>query len=329
MSTQKKLPEEAAGKEKAPPLPGGEKTAENFSESLSRKSRTKLPKKKDSSSCGKNRKTWRAYPAIFRIQLLEAIQYRAAGLAGAATSIFWALIEITVYTVFFTYADKASMPGVSNGMSLSQVISYTWLGQFLFLMQPSGINPDIQKKIDSGDVGIELCRPMDLHSLWAAQNAARAASPLLWRGVPVILTGLLMPPALRLSAPASPGAFFCFLLGCLGAWFLCFSFSTFMCVIRLNVPWGNGPCYMILLIAMVLGGTYLPLQLWPDFLQPFLLLQPFAGYTDLPMRLYLGTMPLSKAWLGLGLPLFWSLIFLLWGKFLMKRRLKTVVVQGG
>ena len=150
MSTQKKLPEEAAGKEKAPPLPGGEKTAENFSESLSRKSRTKLPKKKDSSSCGKNRKTWRAYPAIFRIQLLEAIQYRAAGLAGAATSIFWALIEITVYTVFFTYADKASMPGVSNGMSLSQVISYTWLGQFLFLMQPSGINPDTWASSSAG-----------------------------------------------------------------------------------------------------------------------------------------------------------------------------------
>ena len=271
----------------------------------------------------------KAYLAIFRIQFLESIQYRAAGLTGAATSIFWVLIQIVVYTVFFTYADNVSLPGVSNGMSLSQTVSYVWLAEFLLLMQPSNFNPDILRKIESGDVGIELCRPMDLHSLWAVQNAARAVSPLLWRGVPILLAGFLPPPAWRLGPPASPLAFLLFLVGCVGAWILCFSFSTFLCVVRLNVPWGNGPCYMIFLLAMVLGGTYLPLQLWPDFLQPFLLLQPFAGYTDLPLRLYLGAMPLSDAWLLLSLPIFWSAVFLFWGRRLMHRRLKTIVVQGG
>lgn len=103
MSTQKKSLRRLPEKKKLRPFRWG-KTAENFSENLSRKSRTKLPKQKDSSFLRQKPENLEAYPAIFRIQLLEAIQYRAASLAGAATSIFWALIEITVYTVFFTYA---------------------------------------------------------------------------------------------------------------------------------------------------------------------------------------------------------------------------------
>jgi ABC-2 type transport system permease protein len=86
---------------------------------------------------------------------------------------------------------------------------------------------------------------------------------------------------------------------------------------------------MLSLLGMVLGGGYLPLQLWPDFMQGFLFIQPFAGITDIPARLYVGSMPVNEAAAAIGLQLFWTAIFITAGKLLMNRKLKSLIVQGG
>ena len=47
--------------------------------------------------------------SLFKIKTASSFQYRISGFAGATTSIFWVLIEITVYTIFYKYANnKAS-----------------------------------------------------------------------------------------------------------------------------------------------------------------------------------------------------------------------------
>ena len=125
--------------------------------------------------------TLRACLSIFRIKTAEGFQYRLAGLAGASTGIFWALLEITVYIIFYTYADNKEA-GLVAGLSLRQTVSYAWLAQMLFLMQPSSIDSEILNKITSGDVGIEMCRPIDLYFHWFAKVAASRLTPLFWRG---------------------------------------------------------------------------------------------------------------------------------------------------
>lgn len=44
--------------------------------------------------------------ALFRLRLAEALQYRLAALSGASISVFWAFLEIFVYTVFYAYGDN-------------------------------------------------------------------------------------------------------------------------------------------------------------------------------------------------------------------------------
>ena len=84
-----------------------------------------------------------------------------------------------------------------------------------------------------------------------------------------------------------------------------------------------------MLAGGVLSGAYLPLQLWPEFMQGFLIIQPFAGYLDIPLRLYLGTMSLSIAVYAVGLQIIWTAFFILCGKKLMNIRLKSIIIQGG
>lgn len=270
----------------------------------------------------------RACFSIFRIKTAEGFQYRMAGLAGASTSIFWVLIEITVYTIFFKYANNKEA-GLQAGMTLKQIISYAWLTQLLFLMQPMSIDSEILRKITSGDVAVEMCRPLDLYSHWFAKTAASRLTPMFWRGSITLLFGMIMPLSYRLSLPASIIGFLFMLLSTFSAFLLCTAYAMFVCAVRLNITLGEGPTYILMLIGGVLSGGYLPLQLWPKVMQKFLLYQPFAGYLDIPLRLYIGTMSPNSAIFAICLQLSWVLLFIAAGKALMSYRLKSIIVQGG
>ncbi|HHX02005.1 MAG TPA: hypothetical protein GX739_04955 [Firmicutes bacterium] len=269
----------------------------------------------------------RAYLSLFRIQTIADLQYRLAALAGATTSIFWALIEITIFTVFYTYSDRTDA-GLQAGLSLRQVVSYVWLGQLLYLMLPIAVDSEIQAKIESGDVSLELVRPINLYTHWFTKIAARRITPLCWRGLTVIIAGLCMPQAYRFGPPASLEGFLWTLMAIFSALFLATAFGCLLCAIRLSIDWGNGPIYMLVLIGQVFSGSYLPLQLWPQTWQRWLFLQPFAGYLDIPCRLYVGSMPEQAAAVIL-LQWFWIAVFVILGKLLMAKQLARIIVQGG
>ncbi len=269
----------------------------------------------------------RPYTALFRIRLHEGLQYRVAAWAGASTSIFWALIEITMFTVFYTYAENREA-GFMAGLSLRQVVSYVWIGQTLFMMQLS-LDPDLLAKIEDGDVAVEMCRPLDLYNHWLARTVANRLTPLVWRGSFVLLAGMLIPGSYGLGAPAS---WLGLILACISAFSaLCLSSAYCMVVyaVRMRVDWGNGPMHLLLLVSSVLSGSYLPLQLWPESLQTFLLLQPFAGYLDIPARLFVGSLPPEHAYGPMLLQWIWVIIFAIAGRWLLHRRLQSMIVQGG
>ncbi|GHU72250.1 hypothetical protein FACS1894184_19900 [Clostridia bacterium] len=106
--------------------------------------------------------------ALFVLRTAESLQYRASALAGASIGVFWGLIELTVYSVFYIYGglrDNASM-------TFAQMASYVWLNQMIWSAISMSVDSEILAKITSGDVGIELCRPLDLYVHWLSKNAA-------------------------------------------------------------------------------------------------------------------------------------------------------------
>ncbi len=272
--------------------------------------------------------TAKAYLSIFRMKTAEGFQYRIAAFAGASISIFWVYIEIVVCSVFYHFSTNPEA-GLAVGLTLPKLITYIWLAQIMFLIQPLNIDSEILSKIQSGDVALELCRPLELYPHWFAKVAAGRLVPLFWRGSILLLVSLLMPSPYRLLPPDSLTALASSLISVLSAFLLCCAYGTLICVIRLSVPWGDGPTYLLMLIGSVLSGSYLPLQLWPDYLQTFLMLQPFAGYLDIPLRFYIGTLAPGRIFLAAGLQLFWTFTFIAIGKYLMLHKINRLIIQGG
>jgi ABC-2 type transport system permease protein len=277
------------------------------------------------------RRTLKAGFSLFRIRTAEGLEYRLAALSGATVSAFWAFIEIVVIMVFFTYGSQTSYS--INNMTLQQGIAYIWMTQSLFGLLAMGIDDDIMTKIVNGDVSVELCRPLDLYWHWYARSAAGAVSATLLRGGFVFLCGVIVSligfPNIGVAPPVSLLNFTLFLLSAFGAVLLTVAFRMLLSAIRLSVAWGDGPMNLLMVSGGVLSGAYLPLQLWPDFMQTFLRFQPFASTLDTPVRLYVGSISIADGLISIAIQLVWIIIIITTGKLIMNGRLKSIVVQGG
>jgi len=271
------------------------------------------------------KRTFRACLALFKIRVAERLQYRAAAVANASIGVFWGFIQIVMFTVFYTYGNADSA-----ALTLPQAISYAWLVQiFIMLLGSYNIDGELREKIVSGDVALELCRPLDLYSHWYARSAANRVGGFPYRAVITLAVAVLLPAAFGLSAPGSALGFAMFLLSICTAFLLAIAFSMLLITVRMGINWGDGPVWMLIIVAGVLSGTYLPLPLWPDFLQPVLMFQPFAGLLDIPLRLYVGNMPPSDALWAICIQLLWTAVFIALGKALMHRQTSRLIVQGG
>jgi ABC-2 type transport system permease protein len=107
------------------------------------------------------------YLSFFRIRLANGLQYRAAAYAGVVTQFVWGFMTLLMFRAFYMNGQN-SFP-----MSFPELSSYLWLQQaFLALFMAWYFDNDIFNAVTSGNVAYELCRPIDIYSMWFTKNMA-------------------------------------------------------------------------------------------------------------------------------------------------------------
>jgi ABC-2 type transport system permease protein len=211
-------------------------------------------------------------------------------------------------------------------MPLNQIFSYIWLGQATFAMLPWMTDPEARAMMRTGNVGYELLRPVDIHSLWLARALALRSAPTLLRGFPLFVIALvflgLEPPASAASGLACAGAL-------IGALALSAAFTVLAGTTLFWTISGEGITQLLPIIVPLLSGNILPLPLFPDWTQPLLAALPFRGMMDAPFRLYTGHIAAGDFWAVAAHQWVWVAALILAGRWMMQRGLRQVVVQGG
>lgn len=272
----------------------------------------------------------RPYLALISGRFRVLLQYRAAAIAGLWTQAFFGAVLIMIYESFYAAAaDPATRP-----MTLAQLVTYVWLGQATFCMLPWNADGELRELIRSGAVAYELCRPMDLYCAWYARALALRTAPTVLRGVPMLLVAMLVLPLVglsewRLAPPPTLGSGLAFLaaLGCA----LLLGCAVTM-LINISFLWTLGGDGMVVLGSAAVtffSGMLIPLPLFPGWAARVVTWLPFAGLVDLPFRLYSGNLPPTAIWLVLLRQLGWTAALVLWGRRLLARGMRRVVVQGG
>jgi ABC-2 type transport system permease protein len=264
-----------------------------------------------------------AYLALFSARLRALLQYRAAAWAGVGTQLFFGLALIAMRRAFY---EVNSAPQLA--MTLSQTFTYTWLGQAFFALTPFTANPDPEVKamMRDGSVAYELARPLDLYTLWFVRCAANRLAPTLLRCSPILVLGLLF---FGLQPPQSIAATVAFLIAITGSLFL---IAAWMTLISISLLWtlaGDGLSRIAPSIVLVFSGQLVPIAYYPERVQKFITLLPFRGMVDGPYQLWTGVLSPSGIGEILLHQLVWTLIFIFFGRWLLKRGLKRLVIQGG
>lgn len=269
----------------------------------------------------------RPYVAVFRARFALLLQYRAAALAGFGTQCWWGAIKIMVLAAFFR--GVATTP-----MSLRQTVDYVWLAQAFLMVLPWSADPEVARMVRTGDVIYERLRPLDNYAFWYARALARRTATPLLRAVPMLVTaGVLLPfiagPTWSLSPPAGAEATLLFGASMVLVVALASAVAVLMDTMTVATLSDRGVNSLVGPMVILFSGGLIPLPLFPDWLQPALRVQPFAGLMDVPFRIYGGHLTGIAALASLGRQAVWVVVLAGLGRVFMRRVMARLVAQGG
>ncbi len=263
-----------------------------------------------------------SYFGLFKMTFKGELQYRAKALSGVVTQVFWGLMYIYLYTAF--------MGGkLIDGFSISQMISYVWIGQAFFVLRFSDLPKNCGKEIENGNVCYKFVRPVDLYNQWYAEHFGYKLSATLIRCVPLTIVAFILPKSMRLMLPTSTTSFLLFVVTLLIGALMTSAISMITVFLTFKTMSAKGTATIMNTICGVLGGMYVPLVFMPQSVQNILNYLPFRFIMDLPARIYVGNIPPLEAIKFIGIALAWLIGLILIGKLLMKHAGKNAIIQGG
>jgi len=268
------------------------------------------------------------YLAAFSARFQLVLQYRAAALAGFATQLWWGALKIMVLAAFF-YGATRTPP-----MSLTNAITYTWLGQAFLIFLPWNADPEVAEMVRTGAVAYDRLRPLDTYGWWYARAIAWSAARVAPRAVLLFLFAAIVMPLVGLGAwslkpPAGLAASGLFIVAMLGVALLSASIVVLLNIVTVASMTDRGANLLIAPFSNILSGGIVPLAFFPDWLRGPLRLQPFAGLFDIPFRIYFGELTGWGALGGIALQLGWATLIVLAGRAALARAMGRLQVQGG
>lgn len=249
--------------------------------------------------------------------------YRAATFAGVFTNTVFGFI--LAYTFIALWHERPQLGGYDQ----AQALTFVWVGQALLApaaLLGYGFQEELQERIRSGDVAVDLYRPADLQLWWCAHDMGRAAFQLLGRGIVPLAAGAL---AFELALPTAVHTWLLFLLsvalGCLVSFAIRY-------LVGLAAFWlldGHGINLINSLVAMLLSGTLLPLTVFPGAFGDIAQALPWAAMLQVPADVLLGRHTGAGLAGALAFQAVWAAALLAAGRAMQAVATRRVVVQGG
>ena len=248
----------------------------------------------------------RKYLSFFRVRFMTGVQYRIAALAGIVTQFVWGGLQILTYAAFYE-ENAAQFP-----MTFSALISYVWLQQaFLALFVAYVFEEEIFSCITDGNVSYELCRPMNIYTMWFVRTVANRLSRACLRCIPVLIVAIILPEPYGIHFAASWTAFGCFILSMILSLWVVVSFTMIIYISTFYTVQSQGMRMVFVSIVELASGAVIPLPFMPTTFQKVCEILPFASMQNAPLRIYGGDISGKSIIVAIGLQIFWALVLTL------------------
>jgi ABC-2 type transport system permease protein len=249
--------------------------------------------------------------------------YTAATLAGVFTnSVFGVIISFVYIAVWKENPD-------AGGYDVTDALTFAWLAQAMLMtvaIFAGGSTDDVADRIRTGDVAIDLYRPVSFLGWWLATDLGRATYHLLSRGVAPTVVGALL---FDLRYPDSVLTALAFLVSVTLA--VVVSFGVRM-LVAMSAFWlldQTGVANLAMLFAVFFSGLAVPLVLFPGWTRDVVMLLPWSAFVQVPADIWLGQRTGMRVLGGLAFQAGWAAMLLLVAGGVLRLAKRKVVVQGG
>lgn len=247
--------------------------------------------------------------------------YRAAAFAGAFTNTVFGLIKAAI-----TMGAVGAAGGALAGYGPIEGATYAWLAQALIAPVNVFWSNDLVDRIRTGDIAVDLARPVDPQLAYLATDLGRAAFSLLPRGGPPMLVGALV------TGLALPGHLLPYLLGALSI--VLAVVISFACrwLVSLAAFWlieMRGAATLYLMTSNILCGLIVPVHWFPGWMGAVAAATPFPSMLQTPIDVLMGRDTGLAALELLGVQVAWAAGVLLAGQLVWRLGTRKLVVQGG
>jgi ABC-2 type transport system permease protein len=247
--------------------------------------------------------------------------YRQAAVAGVFVNTVFGVIKLSILL-----GVAKSAGGTVAGYDRASLSTYAWVSQGLIAVVMIFAWTELADRVRTGDIAVDLARPVDLQLAWLAADLGRAAWGLLSRALVPIAFGALV---FGFHWPTDATALV--LLPASIVLAVCVSFAMrFM--VNLLAFWLteiHGIVLLYMLLTGLLGGHLVPVQLFPDWLQTVAYATPFPAMMQSPIDLVTGQATGFDAAREVAAQLAWAVALLLLGRLVLARATRRLVVQGG
>ena len=262
-----------------------------------------------------------AFPALVAAGYRRYATYRQATLAGAFTNTVFGVVKVSI---LFAAADAAG--GAVAGYDRAALSTYTWVSQgliavvFMFQWTP------VVSRVRSGDVAIDLARPISPVVAWLAEDLGRAAQACLVRFlVPMAVGGLVY----GLRVPGHWATVPLFVLSVVAAVLVGYGARLLVSLTAFWLVDARGVLQFYVLLSGALSGLLVPVHFLPDWARAVAWATPFPAMIQVPTDLAVERAVGLDA-LGLvGLQLAWAAVLLALAVRVFDRGTRRLVVQGG
>jgi ABC-2 type transport system permease protein len=265
------------------------------------------------------------YPWVTWYAMRRYAAYRIGALSEAVTNTFFGFTR--AYILIALWHARPAL----GGYDVTDAITFCFLTQALIGPVQIFGGMELTERIRTGDVAIDLYRPVDLQGWWLAEDLGRAAFALAFRGAPPLLTGML---AFHLHPP-EPGRWAAFAVAVLLAVLVGFGvrYVAALCVFWLHDD--RGVQAVALVASLFFSGMLLPLVVFPGALGAIAAELPWAALIQIPADVFLG----KASHFGLhgtagllasyGFQACWALALLAAGRMLTGAARRKLVIHGG
>ncbi|HET9169590.1 MAG TPA: ABC-2 family transporter protein [Actinospica sp.] len=262
----------------------------------------------------------RVYLTAVRLSLRRYLAYRSSALAGSLTNTVFGCLR--AFVLIALWKQKTEIAGWDQ----SEAVTYAFLTQGL--LTPMGVfmaNTELGPRIRSGDVAVDLYRPVDFQAWWFSLDLGRALGAVLLRsGFPVLLGMLLFPVRL----PADPLRWAEFAACCVLGYLVSFALRYVVSLVAFWTMDERGMSSILVAAGMFCSGLIVPLTIIPGAFGAVVRHTPWAAVVQMPVNVLLGTQSGGFGY-ALAFGCLWSLLLLGGGRLLTAAARRKVVVQGG